>query len=92
MFRPIKPLQLVLTAEGMHEGPERWSGEPYGGRTSAVAALAGLWSVSEAVVLQAQARGTVLQGTSHHESDEGGSYEQPFMATAGLSWTFGGPR
>ncbi len=88
-FRPVKPVQLVLTAEAMHETPERWAGEPYGGRTSAVGALAALYTLSPDVVLQAQARATVWQAMSHHETDEGGSYEQPFVATAGVSWTFG---
>lgn len=90
-FRPVKPLQLVLTAEAMHETPERWAGAPYGGRTSALGALAALYTLSPDVVLQAQARATAWQGMSHKETDEGGSYEQPFVATAGVSWTFGNP-
>lgn len=90
-FRPIPPLQLLATAEGSYEGPEYWSGTAYGSRATVVAGLTGAYSLSPAVVLQAQARVTAWNWMGHHDEDEG-SAVQRFLGSVGVSWTFGRAR
>ena len=88
-FRVTPTVQLLATAEGSWEGPEQWSGEPYGGRATLLGGLTGTWALSPAVVLQVQARVTALQWMGHQDEDEG-SAVQRFLGSAGVSWTFGG--
>lgn len=90
-YRPLPKLQLLASVEGSFEGPEKWSGTPYGSRATAVGGLTAVYTLSPALVLQAQARVTALQWSGHHDEDEG-SAVQRFLGSAGLSWTFGGPK
>lgn len=85
-FRLLPEVQLLGTAELLVEGPERWSGEPHGGRVAALGGVGALWSVSARVVLQAQARATVVQVSTDPGDDEG-SLVQPLLLTLGASWT-----
>ncbi len=86
-WRPLPPLQLVATIEGSFEGPEAWSGTPYGSRATAVGGVTAVYSLSDALVLQGQARVTAFTWSGHHDADEG-SAVQRFLGTVGISWTF----
>ncbi|MDP2308662.1 MAG: hypothetical protein Q8P18_21755 [Pseudomonadota bacterium] len=86
-WRPIPPLQLLGTLEGSFEGPESWRGTPYGSRATVVGGLTGAYSLSDALVLQAQARVTAFTWSGHHDADEG-SAVQRFLGTVGVSWSF----
>jgi len=85
-LRIVPTLQGLASAELLVEGPERWAGEPHGGRVAVLAGVGALWSVSDRVVLQASARATAWQGSAEAESDEG-ALVQPLIVGVGLSWT-----
>lgn len=85
-FRVTPKVQALATVEASAEGPERWSGTPYGGRATAVVGAGANWSVSPRVVLQAQARVTAWQHMGHEDPDEG-SAVQRVLGSVGVSWT-----
>ncbi|MBM4390745.1 MAG: hypothetical protein FJ090_06450 [Deltaproteobacteria bacterium] len=86
-FRATTRITLLLTAEGSWESAEYWSGTPYAGRSAVGLAGGVVASLSETVVLQAQARGNVFERTEHQEEE--GEFRQPVTASVGVSWTFG---
>ncbi len=86
-FRVTPRIQVHATGEGSFEGPEKWSGTPYGSRATVVGGLGAAWSVTPRVVVQAQTRVTAWQWTSHEDHDEG-SAVQRLLGTVGVSWTF----
>ena len=87
-LRSGKSLQWWLAGEGVYEGAERWSGEPYGGKIAANASVAAFWSAAPAMTFQALARTTLYQhdGLSGHHTDEDGTLRQPLVVTVGMSW------
>ncbi len=91
-WRVVPPLTLLATVEGSYEGPERWSGTPYGGRATALVGVTGLYSLSDAWVLQAQARVTVLSRERPTDDDDEGTAVQRVVGTLGVSWTPRGRR
>ncbi len=85
-YRPVVPLQVLVSAELVVEGPEWWSGTPYGGRTALVPGVGVIWGVSDAVVAQVQARVTAWQDSREDTAGEG-SLVQPVILTLGVSWS-----
>jgi len=85
-WRPTPPLTLLATVEGSYEAAERWSGTSYGGRATGLVGISGLYTVSGALVLQAQARVTALSWEHHTDDDDEGSAVQRVLGSVGLSW------
>jgi len=84
-FRPSTSTQLLLTVEGLIEGPEDWADYDSNndGRISAITGLSGLWSITKTTVLQAQARTTLWQVNLGKEQ-----VKQVLVGTLGVSHTF----
>ena len=85
-FRAGRALQLVATVDGLHESPETWDGEAYGGRQVLTGSLAALFTVSPALVLQAGGRATLAQRALTDDPDAE-PLRQGLVLSLGLSWT-----
>lgn len=84
-YRVLPQLQVVATVDGLHESPEKWDGQEYGGRQVLTGSLAALYSASPSLVLQAGGRATAWQRSLADAGDE--PLKQGFIGTVGLSWT-----
>lgn len=87
-FRLTPTVTTVLTVEGTVESAEAWNGDTSGGRIAGVGTLGVNGAVGDHLVLQAQGRFTLAQMALGMHAEEG-TFEQPFVAAIGASWTFG---
>ena len=88
-WRVNPSVQVLAGADAAWAGADHWDGAPYGGR-SRVAGTAGVIAgLAPNVVLQANVRVPVWQAlTDHDHADpEGGSLEEGWLGSLGLTWT-----
>lgn len=87
--RAFGPRVVTFVAAGLvREGPERWEGEAYGGRTAVVAQLGGEWAPTRGWSLLADLRLPVWQHLDEHEDhDEDGSLRMGPRVAVGVAWT-----
>lgn len=81
-----KPLRIVLGAEGVVEGRDRWSGElaPGSGRLTAVASATALAQLSPATLLLGTTRATLFQQSLAEDEDQ---VTQRVVLGFGVSYT-----
>lgn len=88
-WRLTPTAQVLAGLEGAWNGPDRWDGVAYGGRTMVAANAGVVVGLDAGVVLQAQGRVPVWQALLDHDhgDDEEGTYAEGPLITVGLSWT-----
>lgn len=76
---------LVAGPAVVAEGPDRWAGEPHGGRIALLGEVGALFPVDKTWTIQASGRVSLYQHDA--PSDEEGTLRQPFVASAAVAWS-----